>query len=213
MVTINDNGTPDDISDDTLTYTPNDGFEGEDVFEYTVCDALGNCDTAIITVTVGNSPTLEAVDDMAVTEQDMPIGIDILLNDVGVPQVGTLTVTEPTNGTVMIDDNGTPDDLSDDFLMYTPDTGFIGEDSFEYTLCDDQGNCDTAVVVVTVGQLPMIDAIDDVATTESDENVIILFWKMTLTYRKTAALVCHNLPEEQWRLTIMGPRTMLPMIS
>ena len=49
---INDNGTPDDITDDTLTYTPDGGFEGTDTFEYTVCDATGTCDTATVDITV-----------------------------------------------------------------------------------------------------------------------------------------------------------------
>ena len=54
-VAVNDSGTPDDISDDTVTYTPNDGFIGTDTFEYTVCDAMGNCDTGTVTITV-NAP-------------------------------------------------------------------------------------------------------------------------------------------------------------
>ncbi len=71
-VVVNDGGTPDDISDDTITYTPNDGFNGTDTFEYTVCDAMDNCDTATITVTVGTPPMLDVVDDVASTDEDTP---------------------------------------------------------------------------------------------------------------------------------------------
>ncbi|MGC1515688.1 MAG: gliding motility-associated C-terminal domain-containing protein, partial [Maribacter sp.] len=44
------------------TYTPNDGFEGTDTFEYTVCDAEGTCDTATVTITViDDNPPSESV--------------------------------------------------------------------------------------------------------------------------------------------------------
>ena len=37
-------------------------------------------------------------------------------------------------------------------LLYTPNDGFIGEDTFTYTICDDANPalCDTATVTVTV---------------------------------------------------------------
>src|SRR5690606_2941190 len=55
--------TPNDPSDDTVTYTPDAGFNGTDSFEYTVCDASGTCGTAIVTVTVGDAMTINAIDD------------------------------------------------------------------------------------------------------------------------------------------------------
>ncbi len=175
MVEINDGGTPDDISDDTVTYTPDSGFnDGTDTFEYTVCDAMDNCDTATVTVTVGTPPMLDAVDDMASTEENTPVDIDILGNDTGIPDNGTLTTTDPENGTVEINDGGTPDDISDDTVTYTPDNGFNdGTDTFEYTVCDAMDNCDTATVTVTVGTPPMLDAVDDMASTEEDTPVDI----------------------------------------
>ncbi len=162
MVVINDGGTSEDISDDTVTYTPDSGFNGTDTFEYTICDSMDNCDTATVTVTVGTPPMLDAVDDTASTDEDTPVDIDILANDTGVPNIVILTVTEPTNGMVEINDGGTPDDPNDDTVTYIPDSGFNGMDTFEYTICDDMDNCDTATVTITVGMPPTtIDAIDD----------------------------------------------------
>ncbi|WP_405413590.1 Ig-like domain-containing protein [Maribacter sp. Asnod1-A12] len=149
-VEINDGGTPDDISDDTITYTPNDGFEGTETIEYTVCDAEGNCDTATVTITVGEPVALDVVDDSVSTPVDTPIEITILDNDFGIPTDGTLTVTDPSNGTVEINDGGTPDDISDDTIIYTPNGGFEGTDIIEYTVCDAEGNCDTATVEISV---------------------------------------------------------------
>ncbi|MCP4978163.1 MAG: T9SS type B sorting domain-containing protein, partial [Maribacter sp.] len=52
IVTINDNGTPASRADDNITYTPNPGFIGTDIFTYTICDNLSNCSTATITIVV-----------------------------------------------------------------------------------------------------------------------------------------------------------------
>jgi gliding motility-associated-like protein len=172
-IVINDGGTPDDPSDDTVTYAPDTGFNGTDTFEYTVCDAQENCDTATVTITVGTAPMLDVVDDTASTDEDTPVTVDILANDTGLPNDGTLTVTDPTNGTIVINDGGTPEDPSDDTVTYTPVTGFNGTDTFEYTVCDVQENCDTATVTITVGTPPMLDAVDDTASTDEDTPVDI----------------------------------------
>ncbi|WP_452220239.1 Ig-like domain-containing protein, partial [Lacinutrix salivirga] len=52
--------------------------------------------------------------------------------------------TNPTNGSVTISPTGE--------YTYTPNPGFTGEDTFEYTICDD-GNpvaCDTTTVYIEV---------------------------------------------------------------
>lgn len=158
-VSINDNGTPNDPTDDIVTYTPDPDFNGTDSFDYTVCNSSGDCSTANVTVDV--LPIVDAFDDSVSTQEDTPVDIDILANDNDLPTLGTLTTTNPFNGTVVINDGGTPNDPSDDFVTYTPDTGFVGTDSFEYTICDDSGNCETATVTIIV---------TPVATTELDSD-------------------------------------------
>jgi gliding motility-associated-like protein len=58
--TVNDNGTPNDPSDDTVTYTPNVGFTGSDLFYYTVCNALTppQCYVGSVSVIVTPIPDL-----------------------------------------------------------------------------------------------------------------------------------------------------------
>jgi uncharacterized repeat protein (TIGR01451 family) len=46
------NGTASVTSDNKLVYTPDDGFFGVDQLTYKVCDSLGNCDTAEVTIEV-----------------------------------------------------------------------------------------------------------------------------------------------------------------
>ncbi|UJH69243.1 Ig-like domain-containing protein [Allomuricauda sp. SCSIO 65647] len=163
-VTIDDNGTPNDPTDDIVTYTPDPDFNGTDSFTYTVCNSSGDCSTATVTVDV--LPIVDALDDSVSTEQDTPVVIDILSNDNDLPNLGTLTTTSPSDGTVVIDDNGTPNDPSDDMVTYTPNAGFTGTDTFDYTICDDQGNCSTATVTVVVTP-PMASDLD------SDDDGII----------------------------------------
>ncbi|MFS4457214.1 Ig-like domain-containing protein, partial [Maribacter sp. 2304DJ31-5] len=158
-ITVNDGGTPDDITDDTVTYTPDLDFNGTDTLEYTVCDAMDNCDTATITITVGTPSVLDVVDDSATTPADTDVEIDILSNDTGIPADGTLTFTNPSNGTITVNDGGTPDDITDDTVTYTPDLDFNGTDTLEYTVCDAMDNCDTATITIDV-EAPAIARIE-----------------------------------------------------
>ncbi|MFY7708995.1 Ig-like domain-containing protein, partial [Tenacibaculum sp. MEBiC07804] len=77
------------------------------------------------------------------------------------------------NGTVTIDDGGTPNDPSDDVVTYVPNPDFNGTDTFTYTICDNESpaNCSTATVTVTVDATP--DAVDDTATVTEDGSVAI----------------------------------------
>ncbi|MCB9297814.1 MAG: hypothetical protein H6559_32490 [Lewinellaceae bacterium] len=57
----------------------------------------------------------DAVDDPnEMTDEDTPVTIDVLANDDfggDVPSMSAITVvTQPTNGTAVVDDNGTPTD-------------------------------------------------------------------------------------------------------
>lgn len=159
-INIDDNGTPNDPTDDILTYTPDPDFNGTDTFDYTVCNTSGDCSTATVVVTV--LPIVDAIDDAVATLEEQPVVIDVLANDNDIPNLGTLTVTNPANGTVSIDDNGTPNDPSDDTLEYIPADDFVGTDTFTYTLCDSSGNCSTATVTIVVNMADVdIDSDDD----------------------------------------------------
>ncbi len=158
-VTIDDNGTPNDPLDDIVTYTPNPDYNGPDAFDYTVCNTFGDCSTATVTIDV--LPIVDAFDDAAATTEDVSVTVDILANDNDVPNTGTITFTDPTNGTVVLNDNGTPNDPSDDDITYTPDDGYIGADTFTYTICDTNGNCSTATVTIVTTDNPIIDSDHD----------------------------------------------------
>lgn len=158
-VSIDDNGTPNDPLDDIVTYTPDPDYNGPDAFDYTVCNLFGDCSTATVNVTV--LPIVDAIDDAVATTEETPVTIDILANDNDIPTVGTITTTNPTNGVVVLNDNGTPNDPSDDNVTYTPNNNFVGADTFEYTICDNAGNCSTATVTIVVTDSLVLDTDGD----------------------------------------------------
>ncbi|PIF00467.1 MAG: hypothetical protein CR994_05185 [Maribacter sp.] len=158
-IAVDDNGTPNDPSDDIVTYTPNTDYNGTDSFDYTVCNSSGDCSTATVTVNV--LPIVDAIDDMVSTEEGVAIDIDVLNNDNDIPVIGTFTSTDSANGVVAHNDNGTPNNPSDDSMTYTPDPGFIGSDTFTYTLCDGTSNCSTATVTIVVSNALDLDSDGD----------------------------------------------------
>ncbi|MEW8057838.1 MAG: retention module-containing protein, partial [Candidatus Thiodiazotropha endolucinida] len=151
-------------------YTPNADYNGTDTFTYTIDDGNGGTDTATVTVTVGavnDAPV--AVDDSIGTNEDVPITVNVLPNDSD-PDGDALTViaiTQGSNGSVTIDPiSGNP--------VYTPNTNFIGTDTFTYTIDDGNGGTDTATVTVNVGGVndaPI--ATDDAVGTNEDTPVTV----------------------------------------
>ncbi len=165
MVT-NDPGPTSSPTDDVVIYTPNPGFSGTDSFTYTISDGMGGLDTATVTVTVGGNPP-DAIDDTAATTSGTPAMIGVLTNDTD-PNGDPLTITGTTDGMngMVTTDPGPTSSPTDDVVIYTPNPGFSGTDSFTYTISDGMGGLDTATVTVTVGGNPP-DAIDDTAATTS----------------------------------------------
>ncbi|WP_162129544.1 Ig-like domain-containing protein [Algibacter luteus] len=95
---------------------------------------------------------VDVVDDNFITTENIPIEMVLHTNDTSLPTSGTIATTEPSNGLLQVNNNGTPDNQLDDLVIYTPNPSFSGIDSFEYTICDTQNidNCDTAIVSITV---------------------------------------------------------------
>ncbi|WP_287416927.1 GEVED domain-containing protein, partial [Oceanithermus sp.] len=86
-----------------------------------------------------------ATDDAATTYENTPVTIDVLANDDfggDGPGSGAISVTTPpAHGTATVDDGGTPNDPTDDTIVYTPDPDYNGPDSFSYQICDSDGDC------------------------------------------------------------------------
>ncbi|MCT4554418.1 MAG: tandem-95 repeat protein [Pelagimonas sp.] len=159
-VTINDNNTVGDPTDDYVTYVSNPGFSGPDSFSYTIRDASGATDTATMILTVvGGAPNTApvAADDMFSVDYRTWTDLTVLANDSDLDG-DTLSITGISNlvgATAVIDDNGTPGDTSDDVIRFRSDLGVFDQVvSFDYTISDGNGGTDTGTVQVTVGPAP-----------------------------------------------------------
>ncbi|MDG1730896.1 MAG: Ig-like domain-containing protein [Algibacter sp.] len=104
---------------------------------------------------------IDVVDDTVTTTENIAVDLEPYLNDENLPQTITISNTNPSNGVLTINDNSTPNNFLDDSIVYTPNAGFSGIDSFDYTVCDasNSENCDTATVTITVEAV-----IDDIET-------------------------------------------------
>jgi Ca2+-binding RTX toxin-like protein len=148
-VTLNDNGTVGDTSDDYLVYTGNADFSGADSFSYTVTSG-GVTETATVNMTV--DPVADIVDDSVTVDEDSVANVlDLLANDnFENPGRSITSVTQGVNGGVVaINNNGTPGNSADDYVTYTPAPNYVGSDSFTYTVTSG-GSTETATVNVTV---------------------------------------------------------------
>jgi Ca2+-binding RTX toxin-like protein len=148
-VTLNDNGTAGDTSDDYLVYTGNADFSGADSFSYTVTSG-GVTETATVNMTV--DPVADIVDDSVTVDEDSVANVlDLLANDnFENPGRSITSVTQGVNGGVVaINNNGTPGNTADDYVTYTPAPNYVGSDSFTYTVTSG-GSTETATVNVTV---------------------------------------------------------------
>ncbi|GAA4451064.1 hypothetical protein GCM10023189_12530 [Nibrella saemangeumensis] len=149
------NGTGVINANGTLTYTPNSGFAGADTMIYRICDQINTslCDTALVVINIGSAaPRANA--DFASTGFQTAVTIPVLLNDQDrnnqpastTNVTGPVVIRQPQNGSAVVTVNGS--------IIYTPDTGFGGNDTLVYQICDrvNTSLCDTARVIISVAQ-------------------------------------------------------------
>lgn len=171
----------------SIFYSPAPDYFGIETFQYTVSDGNGASATAIVTVTIDDvADAPDAVDDSFSTSIDSPGDeFDVLDNDSSNPdgqEPLTITAVSTTveGGTVSITGSGAT-------VTYIPPSGYTGDDSFTYTITDDDGLTDDALVQVAVANYfpgglsgyVYIDA-DDNGVHDSDE-LILANVEMTLT--------------------------------
>ena len=128
---------------------PNNTPSGIYTLTYQICTVATPtaCATATVEVTVtgtttSTTPVLPvAADDRTTTPIDTPVAVNILANDTPNGATAPNVVTNPTNGTTVVNPDGT--------IEYRPHTGFEGIDTFVYELCNTDG-CASATVTIEV---------------------------------------------------------------
>ncbi len=152
-------------SNGSFTYTPDADFEGTDTFKYKANDGFDDSAEATVTITV--SPVNDApsaVNDSFDVEMDtvltVPATQSVLVNDTDADG-DTLTaaiVTQPAHGTVSFNADGS--------FIYTPETGYHGDDTFTYEANDGTIDSTPATVTINVNAIPVAD--DDAYSVNED---------------------------------------------
>ena len=120
----------------------------------TAVDPDGNQVSTTVLFALAN-PAPVAMIDYSATPLDMPVTIHVLANDSDPDGDGlaVVAVTQPANGTVVINADGT--------LTYTPNAGFSGVEYFTYTVSDGQRGTSVADAVVAVDYWQPIQPVVD----------------------------------------------------
>jgi hypothetical protein len=154
-----------------VTYTPNAGFAGNDLFTYTVEDNDGAVSNVAQVSVFVNAPPV-ANDDSGSTLPGVPVTIAVLANDFDPTPGGGLVpssvtiVSPPTNGTALVN-------VTNGFITYTPVVGFSGTETFTYTVFDVDGAVSNeATVSIAVNSPPI--AIDDAVNTPVNVAATVL---------------------------------------
>ncbi|MBC7913363.1 MAG: tandem-95 repeat protein [Pyrinomonadaceae bacterium] len=139
--------------DKTIKYTPPPGSVGTTTFTYRLRNGDGlESDPILVTVYVNSPPV--ANNDIEKTSLNQPVLIDLAGNDTdadGTVNKATVVIkSQPANGTL-----GPPDALGN--ITYTPNTGYLGADTFTYTIKDDKGTeSNIATVTIAIALVPKI---------------------------------------------------------
>ena len=108
------------IGTNTVTYSPDEGFYGEDTFTITFSDGENNVDkTVTVTVTeAGNSLPSIAISSYVTLEQDSYVDIIFNITDDDGDTVNVSIVSQPLYGTLTLNDSN---------VTYTPSSGYYGK--------------------------------------------------------------------------------------
>ena len=147
--------------DGSYRFTPVADWNGTaPVVTYTVSDGNdGGTTTATLAITV--TPVADVKDDSATTHAGVPVTIDAIGNDRFVnPDQAITGVTQGAHGSVAIE-NGQ--------LVYTPNAGYVGQDTFTYTVTSGGVTETAAVSVVMTNTVPVADG--EIVTTPEDTAI------------------------------------------
>ncbi|MFV1965927.1 MAG: Ig-like domain-containing protein [Pirellulaceae bacterium] len=133
-------------ADGSFTYTPNENFNGQDIFTYRDTDRVGNTSpVATVAITVDPRNDAPVADDSSTsTPQDTSVAIPLSASDVDGDPLSYVIDAAPSNGTL----TGTAPNLT-----YTPRLGFAGLDRFTFYVNDGFVDSPLATVLITVNAI------------------------------------------------------------
>ena len=155
-LTFNSNGS--------FTYVPAEGFIGEDSFTYTVSDGRLSAPptTVIIRVTPNQPPTAQSTSWTTSNRQTLNVpapGVLFGANDPDGDLLTAVLISSPANGTLTLNADGS--------FTYTPQSTFVGVDTFQIAAFDGEDQSAPVEVRITVqkGNRPPTARSNDWTTT------------------------------------------------
>ena len=161
------------LSGDLATYTPEDNYHGTDSFTFKVRDSLlfdplltnpFGIGTVSVTInSINDAPV--AIDVSVSTGQEVPVTIELSGSDV---EDNSLTYSIVSNGV-----HGTLGSISNNRIIYSPNGGFSGTDSFTFKINDGSLDSNTATVNIKVDPPPQIS--DEMVNAPSETGATIVW--------------------------------------
>ncbi|MEO9653440.1 tandem-95 repeat protein [Marinomonas sp.] len=148
----------------SLVYTPDEDYNGLVNITVNLTDSFP---LVPITVTAVLPLSISAVSDIVADAYDVPVNASVTLDLMGNDTFENLgasitSFTSPANGTISQDISGN--------YIYTPNTNFQGQDSFEYTVTSN-GTVETATVTMNVNTAPVAN---DTTGSGNEDSTITL---------------------------------------
>ncbi len=133
-------------SDGTFRYTPDKDYYGDDFFIYFISDEVADSKPATVTIHIAGVNDDPSADSLNFTlDEDSLIKGKLTGKDAEGNNLTFSKVSDPINGSVMIDSNGK--------FTYTPTENYYGSDSFTYLVSDGNQKSLAATVTLTVNAI------------------------------------------------------------
>ncbi|MEM1089687.1 MAG: Ig-like domain-containing protein [Pseudomonadota bacterium] len=150
----------------TLTYTPDENFNGVDSLTYTASDGTSTSNEATVAITINSINDVPMADPQNLaTNSGTSVAITLTATDVETAALDYAVVNLPSNGAL----TGIPP-----VLTYTSNPGFVGTDSFQFVALDGTDSSAETTVSITVSDPngpPIANALE---TTTSEDSPIAI---------------------------------------
>ncbi|OUS28690.1 hypothetical protein A9Q98_07475, partial [Thalassotalea sp. 42_200_T64] len=157
-----------------VTYTPEENYHGDDSFSYRVTDShnvpSNSAEVKITVNSINDAPT--AKNDAFSTAEDTAISlVSLIENDSDVDgslDAASVIITKAASHAQSVS-------VVNGKLNYTPATNYVGNDTLEYTVLDNEGLVSSAAIVTitVIGENDAPVAENDSAITDEDNAVVI----------------------------------------
>jgi VCBS repeat-containing protein len=162
VLTEPENGTI-NITDNIVTYTPNENFFGTDLALIKTQDIYENStekELNIAVVAVNDAPIITT--ETLLLDEDTTLVIDIASQDVENDSVEYQLTTAPVNGVASITKQGK--------LTYQPNSNFNGNDNLAITVTDSNGASSEKTLAITIAPINDTPVFNDVSFTIDEDS-------------------------------------------